>query len=135
MVHLSTEHNKNPGKLIKAKRSFYNLKSICFRSTRKCHLQCKSMRPGFTFRVKNWSSRSVDTEMLMRTMVSLKNEDIVNKAIAKKICLRKRRILKADMPTLPAYPGSLPDTKPISRSSVQVTISPRKNHLLSFSVP
>ena len=94
MVHLSTEHNKNPGKLIKAKRSFYNLKSICFRSTRKCHLQCKSMRPGFTFRVKNWSSRSVDTEMLMRTMVSLKNEDIVNKAIAKKICLRKRRILR-----------------------------------------
>ena len=31
--------------------------------------------------------------------------------------------------------GSLPDTTPISRSPVQVALSPGQNHLLSFSVP
>ena len=95
MVHLSTEHNKNPGKLLKAKRRFYNLKSnIALDQLGNAICNVKVGAPGFTFRVKELVFLQCSHFMLMRTMVSLKNEDIVNKAIAKKICLRKRRILR-----------------------------------------
>lgn len=53
MVHLSTEHNKNPGKLLKATRSFYNLKSnIALDQLGNAICNVKVGAPGFTFRVK-----------------------------------------------------------------------------------